>query len=139
MHGPGYPDYRKGQQEQVNNCKHICYPNNRNRIVGAIETFRPLTGSDEPDNITDDNSNYLNEIIGNSFHIKKIRRKVPDIAATEATVVIEGEPGTGKELVARAIHQQSKRSIGPFVSVNCSALSGNSLESELFGHVKDAF
>ncbi len=113
--------------------------NNRNRVVGAIETFRPLTVPDNADNKTDSGTNYLNEIIGESSHIKKIRRQIPDIAATETTVIIEGEPGTGKELVARAIHQQSNRSSCPFISVNCSALSGNLLESELFGHVKDAF
>ena len=113
--------------------------NNHNRVIGAIETFRQLTKTDESSKTAGTDSNYLNEIIGESPQIKKLLRLLPDVAASEATVIIEGEPGTGKELVARAIHQQSKRSNGPFISVNCSALPQNLLESVLFGHAKDAF
>jgi transcriptional regulator with PAS, ATPase and Fis domain len=64
---------------------------------------------------------------------------LPEIAASEANVVLEGESGTGKELFAQTIHYQSPRAQGPFVAVNCSALAESLLESELFGHVKAAF
>lgn len=69
----------------------------------------------------------------------KLTHLLPDIAASEANVVIEGDSGTGKELFAKAIHYQSPRAQGPFVPVNCSALAESLLESELFGHVKAAF
>ncbi len=78
-------------------------------------------------------------IIGKSKPMQDIFDTVRKVAPTTATVLIEGESGTGKELVARSIHFNSDRQQGPFVAVNCSALSENLLESELFGHEKGAF
>jgi Nif-specific regulatory protein len=77
--------------------------------------------------------------IGESQGMKVLREQVRRVAPTQATVLIRGESGTGKELVARAIHENSPRVSGPFVTINCAALSPTLLESELFGHEKGAF
>ncbi len=82
---------------------------------------------------------YFPEIIGKSKKMQDLFELVDSVSGTDVTVLIEGETGTGKELVARAIHQRSTRNRGPFVVVNCSALSPFLLESELFGHGKGAF
>ncbi|HCU25540.1 MAG TPA: DNA-binding response regulator [Deltaproteobacteria bacterium] len=79
------------------------------------------------------------EIIGASSTLQNVLQTVMKVAATDATVLLTGETGTGKELMARAIHQNSKRATGPFVPVHCAALAENLVESELFGHEKGAF
>jgi formate hydrogenlyase transcriptional activator len=79
------------------------------------------------------------EIIGNSPALLAALRKVEQVAPTDSTVLIYGETGTGKELIARAIHDRSARKNRPLVKVNCSAISAGLVESELFGHVKGAF
>lgn len=79
------------------------------------------------------------EIIGNSDEIKYVLFKIQQVAPTDATVLIQGETGTGKELVARAIHSASTRKDRPMVKINCAALPANLIESELFGHEKGAF
>jgi PAS domain S-box-containing protein len=79
------------------------------------------------------------EIVGNSPGLLAVLRKVEQVALTDTTVLIHGETGTGKELVARAIHDRSNRKERPLVKVNCSAISAGLVESELFGHVKGAF
>jgi transcriptional regulator with PAS, ATPase and Fis domain len=71
--------------------------------------------------------------------MQEIFALIDQVASTESTVLIQGESGTGKELIADAIHRSSRRADGPFVKVNCSALSEGLLESELFGHVKGTF
>ena len=81
----------------------------------------------------------FSEIVGESDGIWKVLRSIDMVAPTDSTVLILGETGTGKELVARAIHKHSKRSNGPFVRVNCAALPESLLESELFGHEHGAF
>ncbi|CAB1077008.1 hypothetical protein D1AOALGA4SA_4805 [Olavius algarvensis Delta 1 endosymbiont] len=79
------------------------------------------------------------EIIGGSKALKKILGQIEQVASTDATVLILGETGTGKELIARAIHELSNRNSRPLVKVNCAALPANLIESELFGHEKGAF
>jgi Nif-specific regulatory protein len=79
------------------------------------------------------------EWIGPSLALKQIRDQVQRVGPTHATVLIRGESGAGKELVARAIHDYSQRANGPFVALNCAALTPTLLESELFGHEKGAF
>jgi formate hydrogenlyase transcriptional activator len=79
------------------------------------------------------------EIVGESTGLKQVLDQVSTVAASEATVLILGETGTGKELVAHAIHRMSRLNNGPFIKVNCAAIPTGLLESELFGHEKGAF
>ena len=79
------------------------------------------------------------ELLGKSAAMREVLEIVDRVAATDATIAITGETGTGKELVARAIHRRSKRHAGPLVAVNCAAMPEALLESELFGYVKGAF
>jgi formate hydrogenlyase transcriptional activator len=84
-------------------------------------------------------AHQFNEIIGESSGLKRVLKQVEDVATTDATVLILGETGTGKELIARAIHRLSPRRDQGFVTLNCSAIPFGLLESELFGHEKGAF
>ena len=79
------------------------------------------------------------EMVGNSPALLTALRQVEQVAATDSTVLISGETGTGKELIARAVHSRSARKDRPLVKVNCAAISAGLVESELFGHVKGAF
>ncbi|MGO9087627.1 MAG: sigma 54-interacting transcriptional regulator [Candidatus Sulfotelmatobacter sp.] len=84
-------------------------------------------------------SDAFPEIVGNSPPLQELLRQVRTVAATDATVLLQGETGTGKELVARAIHRLSLRTNSKFITVNCTAIPTDLLESELFGHEKGAF
>lgn len=79
------------------------------------------------------------EIVGSSFQIRRVLERTERVGNTDARVLIRGENGTGKELVARAIHRLSSRSEEPFVEVNCAAIPSELIESELFGHIKGSF
>ena len=91
--------------------------------------------------LEDEIRNELNfeEIIGNSTALRQVLRQVEAVAPTNSTVLIQGETGSGKELVARAVHKLSRRRERPFVKLNCAAIPTGLLESELFGHEKGAF
>jgi len=78
-------------------------------------------------------------IVGDSAQLKSVLHQVSLVAPTEATVLILGETGTGKELIARTLHERSRRSSRPFIRVNCAAIPASLIASELFGHEKGAF
>jgi PAS domain S-box-containing protein len=86
-----------------------------------------------------DNELGFGEIIGSSSALKEVMAKVAKVAPSDATVLLLGETGTGKELVARALHHQSKRQGNSFIKLNCAAIPSGLVESELFGHEKGAF
>jgi DNA-binding NtrC family response regulator len=81
----------------------------------------------------------VQEMIGDSAALKKIKDTIEKVAPTDARVLITGENGSGKELVARWIHEKSNRATGPIIEVNCAAIPGELIESELFGHEKGSF
>jgi PAS domain S-box-containing protein len=108
------------------------------RFLGAVETFRDLSAIEQLRR--EINSQYtFEDIVGKSRAFKKIFALLPDIAESDATVLIEGPSGSGKELLARAVHNLSPRRNQPFVVVNCGALPVNLFESELFGYAQGAF
>jgi PAS domain S-box-containing protein len=112
--------------------------NKRDVIVGGMAFFTPLAAQARAPAEAPGVPVKV-EIIGQSQAMRDLLALLPDVAASEAAVVLEGESGTGKDLLARAIHQQGPRSRGPFVAFSCSALVETLIESELFGHVKGSF
>jgi len=133
------------------------------RIVGSVVVFRDITERrttelqlqsalselQELKNKLEQQNEYLQEeiqiqhhyreIVGHSEPILKIVRQIDVVGPTDASVLIHGESGTGKELIARAIHQASRRSEHPLIRVNCAAIPAELFESEFFGHAKGAF
>jgi PAS domain S-box-containing protein len=86
-----------------------------------------------------DRAQMFEEIVGSSKPLKTVLSRIASVAPTDSTVLITGETGTGKELIARAVHKRSQRAARAFVSVNCAALAPTLISSELFGHEKGAF
>jgi transcriptional regulator with GAF, ATPase, and Fis domain len=84
-------------------------------------------------------SRQYGDLIGAGASMREVYRRIEKVAATDVSVLVSGETGTGKEIVAREIHRRSPRAAGPFVAVNCGAIPETLLESELFGHVRGAF
>ncbi len=117
-------------------CDAYLPPGGLLRIGG--NTLRYSPGS-EPVEIELSRSNRYGRMIGQSPSMREIFALLERVSPTDMTVLVEGESGTGKELVADAVHTHSKRSTGPFVVFDCSAVASNLIESELFGHVKGAF
>ncbi len=108
------------------------------RVIGGVETFRDLTAEKALRAELADHLAFEN-IVARDPQMQSLFRLVEAVAATDVTVLIEGESGTGKGLFARAVHAQSGRRKGPFVTVDCGALPQSLLESELFGYKAGAF
>jgi PAS domain S-box-containing protein len=107
-------------------------------VLGAVETFRDLSAIETLRREIEHRYTF-EDIVGKSNAFKRIFALLPDVAESDTTVLIEGPSGSGKELVARAVHSMSHRRTQPFVAVNCGALPVNLFESELFGYVQGAF
>jgi transcriptional regulator with GAF, ATPase, and Fis domain len=105
----------------------------------AWENVRHLEKLREENKYLHEEINLNHELVGDSPRMRAVYELIRRVAATDSTVLIQGESGTGKELVARAVHNSSSRAAGPFVAVNCAAITETLLESELFGHEKGAF
>src|SRR6202453_4164957 len=99
------------------------------------ELFVPI----HTEEITREHAAGLDAIVGDSRAFRSVLQEVSLVAPTDSTVLILGETGTGKELFARAIHNQSNRSGRPFIRVNCAAIPASLIASELFGHERGAF
>ncbi len=108
-------------------------PIDKDELMSTVERALKVSGSHAV------NEDWAGDIITRNPVMKEILNQAKMVAATDARVLINGESGTGKELMAKAIHQASPRSNQPFVTINCSAMAENLLESELFGHEKGAF
>lgn len=112
--------------------------NERGRVIGGAETFRDLSLVEELRKELEGRY-QVGDMVSRSAAMRRVFGVLPQVAASGSTVLIEGETGTGKELLARAIHGLSPRRDGPFVAVNCGALPDTLLESELFGYRAGAF
>ncbi|MEC2072741.1 sigma-54 interaction domain-containing protein [Alkalihalophilus marmarensis] len=117
------------------------------KVIGAVSNFKEITDIQKAElklrrRLHENGLETvysLEDIVGRSSIIHSTKKLALKYAATDSTVLITGESGTGKELFAQGIHASSRRSYGPFVGINCSALSENLLESELFGYVEGTF
>ena len=107
-------------------------------VKRAVEKFRTQKDIQQLKRQLKGKYNF-NNIIGTSTSMKKVLNLVSQVAATDSTVLVTGESGTGKELVANALHINSNRNHSPMITINCSSLPENLLESELFGHAKGSF
>ena len=132
--------------EQIPVLKNACLLKDADgQTVGLVETItdlRPLKYLEQQVAELDHASvpvRRMGRLVGKSHRMQTVYERIYLAANSQATVLILGETGTGKELVAEAVHFASERKHGPFVKVNCSALSEGLLESELFGHIKGAF
>jgi len=114
-------------------------------MIGAVETFTDISEivRQQQEIVTLRKSCRLEEehhgLLGESLPMQRLFELIENVAQTDAPVLIHGQSGTGKELVARAIHEESPRKDKPFIKVNCAALNENLLESELFGHEKGSY
>ncbi len=118
---------------------YIAKPPDLNRLLITIRNALDKTTLVQETKVLKKKVANVQQIIGESTPILKIKETIDKVAVTDARVLITGENGSGKELVARWIHQKSKRASSPIVEVNCAAIPGELIESELFGHEKGSF
>jgi PAS domain S-box-containing protein len=129
---------RKGGQKVPISISTAVLKDEKGRIIGGVETFRDLSAIEELKKELSQKYT-LGDMISKNHLIQDIFNILPNIAESDSTVLIQGASGTGKELLAKAIHNLSRRKTKPFIKVNCGALPDTFLESELFGYVKGAF
>ncbi len=143
-------DHQAVVREQHIECRPVNHPrqmlvvnaspllDRNNKSIGAILVIRDVTRMSNMESELKERHSFHN-IIGKSGKMQRMFRTVENLSEIESTVLITGESGTGKELVAKALHYSGPRAMNPMVTVNCSTLVENLLESELFGHIKGAF
>lgn len=132
-------DVLNAEMEAVPICVSTAVLRDRDgEMIGGVELFRDVTELESLRQQLSERQSF-EEIIGASPAMQELFQLLPDVAASDVPVLIEGPSGSGKELIARALHRRSSRSDGPFVRINCGALPDTLLESELFGYVKGAF
>jgi len=118
---------------------YISKPPDLNRLLITIRNAMDKTSLVAETRVLKRRVSKVQEIVGDSAPIQKIKDTIEKVAPTEARILVTGENGVGKELVARWVHEKSNRSTGPLVEVNCAAIPGELIESELFGHEKGSF
>ncbi|MEN8244571.1 MAG: sigma 54-interacting transcriptional regulator [Thermodesulfobacteriota bacterium] len=119
-------------------ANYIPLKNEKEIVIGGLATFHDLTLVRQLDQAMRDRYTF-HDMIGKSPEMQKVFEKVQIVAAADATILVEGPTGTGKDLLAKVIHHSSARSASPFVKVNCAAIPRDLLESEMFGYTKGAF
>src|SRR5215207_1579005 len=118
---------------------YISKPPDLNRLLITIRNAKDKTNLVAETKVLKRKVSKVEEMIGESGPIQKIKETIDKVAPTEARILITGENGVGKELVARWVHEKSNRATGPLVEVNCAAIPSELIESELFGHEKGSF
>jgi len=118
---------------------YISKPPDLNRLLITIRNAMDKTSLVAETKVLKRRMSKVQEMIGASNPILKIRETIDKVAPTDARILVTGENGVGKELVARWVHEKSNRSSGPLIEVNCAAIPGELIESELFGHEKGSF